>query len=282
MTDRRAFLKKIAAAAAGASVLGSAAAEPGQKKFSNVGIITGTLKNEMKEDYRATLKAIAEMGYTCIEGGVPEGLAPTAYRKFLQDIGLRPIATGASMSPLQKELDKYLKTAGELKAEYLVCYYPWLTSADNLTTKEVMEAANNINTIGRRVKEAGFRFAWHNHAKEFVLVDGQMAFYTLMENTDPAYSTVQLDWYWVVKGGQDPTAYFRKYPGRFELAHVKDMNNNTDGGISCVGNGIIDFAPMFAAAKTGGVKYFIVENERAVKGLKCAQDSINHLTNFLT
>jgi sugar phosphate isomerase/epimerase len=202
MTDRRAFIKKVALAAAGASVLGSAAASPVQKRLNNVGIITGTLKNEMKEDYKATLKAIADMGYTCIEGGVPAETSPTAYRKFLKDLGLRPIATGASMGPLQKELNKYLKTAQELKAEYVVCYYPWLTSADNLTTKEVMEAANNINAIGRKVKEAGFRFAWHNHAKEFVPVDGELAFDTLMKNTDPAYSTVQLDWYWVVKGGR--------------------------------------------------------------------------------
>jgi sugar phosphate isomerase/epimerase len=121
MVNRRAFIKKVTLATAGDSVIGSAAASPVQKRLNNVGIITGTLKNEMKEDYKATLKAIADMGYTCIEGGVPAETTPTAYRKFLKDIGLRPIATGSSMAALQKDLGQYLKTAQELKAEYGVC-----------------------------------------------------------------------------------------------------------------------------------------------------------------
>jgi sugar phosphate isomerase/epimerase len=101
-----------------------------------------------------------------------------------------------------------------------------------------------------------------------------------MDHTDPDYSTVQLDWYWVFKGGQDPVDYFKKYPGRFELVHVKDMNNNSDRGINCVGNGILDFKRIFTHASTGGVKYFIVENERAIEGIQCARESFNHISNI--
>jgi sugar phosphate isomerase/epimerase len=254
---------------------------PSGKNHSNIGIITNTVGNEMKADYQSTLRELAQMGYKCIEGGVPEGIAPNEYMRLLKGLGLRSVATGSSMGNLQKELDNYLKTAEDLGAEYLVCYYPWRSPATDLQRPEIMETVENINQIGKKVKAAGFRFAWHNHAKEFVEVDGKLVFDTLMEHTDPEYATVELDWYWAVKGGYDPVDLFKKYPSRFELGHVKDMNNNRDGGISCVGQGIIDFKPIFDAAKIGGVKYFIVENERAVKGLDCARVSFETVSRHL-
>jgi len=281
--ERRGFMKKALLLGAAPSLLyGSISADNDTMK-DQIGIITNTIKNELSEDYQSTLRAIAEIGYKYIEGSfVPDDSNPPAYSNYLKSLGLSTVATGVGMSNLENgELNQYLKKADALQAKYLVCYYPWLTSAENLTTDEVLSTADRLNTYGKQIKEAGFRFAWHNHAKEFVEIDGEMAFDTLMENTDPEYSTVEMDWYWVVKGGQDPVVYLNKYPGRFELAHVKDMNNNRDEGITCVGNGIIDFKPIFEQAAKGGVKYFIVENERAVQGMKCAKESYQYLTKIL-
>ena len=281
MDTRRNFLKKasLGAAGMGLATSGFTTKNDTSKNFDNVGIITNTVRNEMKEDYKKAIRNLADIGYKCVEGGVPDGTA-SEYKKLLKNFGLRSVATGSSMSGLKEGLDKYFKTAEDLGAEYVICYYPWLSSAENLKIDEVMQASENINEVGKKVKEAGFRFAWHNHDKEFVDVDGKMAFDIIMENTDPEYATVELDWYWVVKGGQDPVDYFNKYPGRFEIGHVKDMNNNRDGGITCVGNGIMDFKKIIDHADTGGVKYYIVENERAVKGMKCARESYNHLAGI--
>jgi sugar phosphate isomerase/epimerase len=147
--------------------------------------------------------------------------------------------------------------------------------------EEVMQTAERLNEVGKKIKEAGFRFAWHNHDKEFVDIEGRTAFDILMQNTDPELVAVQLDWYWVAKGEADPVELFNKYPGRFELAHVKDMNNNRDRGITCVGQGILDFDEIFAHAQTGGVKHFIVENERAIQGLACARVSYDTVSRIL-
>ncbi|MGF1636399.1 MAG: sugar phosphate isomerase/epimerase family protein [Cyclobacteriaceae bacterium] len=282
MKKRREFLKNTILAGASLSLSIPFTLSAAVKNKDNIGIITNTVGNELKQDFKGTMQKLADIGYKCIEGAVPEGVTTDEYKKVLQSFGLRSIATGSSMGSLQKELDKYLKTAEALGAEYLVCYYPWLSSATDLKIDEVMETAERINEIGKKVKEAGFRFAWHNHAKEFVDVEGKLAFDIIMENTDPKLSTVELDWYWVVKGGYDPVDYFKKYPGRFELAHVKDMNNNQDGSISCVGQGIIDFAPMFDASALGGVKYFILENEKSVKGIDCANVSFKTISNYLS
>ena len=238
----------------------------------------------MAEDYRKTYQALADIGYRYVESPYePADVSRQELSKFMKSIGLRSLSVSIGMGSLVKgELDQAIRKADDLGVEYIICYYPWMSSADNLTKTEVLETAERINTYGKQIKESGYRFAWHNHAKEFAEVDGQLAFDMLMENTDPDYSTVELDWYWVVKGGQNPIDCFEKYPGRFEIAHVKDMNNNIDGGISCVGQGIIDFQPIFNKAATGGVKYFSVENERAVKGLPCARVSYEHVSQLIT
>lgn len=282
MSKRRDFIKKSSLAAMSMSLLhakGSASPQADDR----IAIITNTVRNEMAEDYQQAYRKLAEMGFQNVEGGtIPDGMTPTAHNKFLKNLGLRTIATGASMGSFEKEgLDSYLQKAEDLGAEYIVCYYPWMSSAEDLKMPEVMETARRLNDYGKKISDAGFRFAWHNHDKEFVDVDGKLAFDILMENTNPEHVAVQLDWYWVVKGEQDPVTLFNRYPGRFELAHVKDMNNNRDRGISCVGNGIIDFEPIFRNAPRGGVKYFIVENERAIDGFACARGSYDHISKML-
>jgi len=281
MSNRRDFIKNSSLGALSLGLFDTPKLRV--KADDRIGIITNTVRNEMEADYRQTYRRLAEIGYKVIEGGtLPDGMSAHALGEYIKSLGMRSIATGTSMGSLEKEgINNYLQKAEDLGADYLVCYYPWMSSAENLKMPEVMEAAERINAYGKQAKEAGFRFAWHNHDKEFADVDGKLAFDILMENTDPDYSTVQLDWYWVVKGGQDPVTYFNRYPGRFELAHVKDMNNNRDRGISCVGNGIIDFEPIFSNAPLGGVKYFVVENERAIEGYECAQGSYEHISRML-
>ncbi len=282
-SERRNFVKKALVLGTASSFLSSGVSANNVAMKERIGIITNTIKSELSEDYRSTLQLIAEVGYKYIEGSfVPEGTTLKTYSNYLNSLGLSTVATGVGMRNLEQgELNQYLKKAEALRANYLVCYYPWLNAAENLTSDEVLRTAERLNTYGKQIKEAGFRFAWHNHDKEFVDIDGEVAFDTLMKNTDPEYVTVEMDWYWVVKGGQNPVTYFSRYPGRFELAHVKDMNNNRDEGITCVGNGIINFKPILNQAAKGGAKYYIVENERAVKGMKCAKESYQHLSEIL-
>ena len=286
MSKRRDFIKSASLGAlVGTGIFTSSftkgEAKKMKKKIPNLGIITNTLKNEFEKDYQQALREVSDLGYTCIEGGVPEGTNAKAYGQFLKSLDLQPIITGGSMGGFEEDFDKTLKTAEELGVSYISCYWPWLSSADNLTYDETMKAAENLNKHGKRSKEAGFHLTWHNHDKEFVKVNDHLVFDLLMENTDPQYVNSQLDWYWVFKGNADPVDLFKHFPGRFPLVHVKDMNNNKDRGISCVGQGIIDFEPIFKESSTGGVKYFVLENEKAIKGIACAKAGYNLMSDYL-
>jgi sugar phosphate isomerase/epimerase len=83
----------------------------------------------------------------------------------------------------------------------------------------------------------------------------------MLENTDPDLVKWELDMYWVVAGGQDPVAYLKKYPNRFPLGHVKDMDKADHKRNTEVGKGAIDYANILKVAKENGMKHFLVEQE---------------------
>jgi len=35
--------------------------------------------------------------------------------------------------------------------------------------------------------------------------------------------------FWMVHGGADPLSYLKKYPGRFELMHLKELRHDIPG-----------------------------------------------------
>lgn len=269
--SRRSFLGTISALAI--SMLGNS-----KMKKDKWGIILNTVKHEMQADWRATLEKVAEMGYSYLEGGY-SGDSAIVYRKFIDGLGLRAIAGGSSIRNIEVNIDRFILEAEQLGYEYICCYWPWLTDGKNLSKEECLVAADSLNKLGKRFKEEGFAFTWHNHDKEFAEVEGKLAFDWLMENTDPEYVNAQMDVYWVVKGGADPVNLIQTYPGRFPLLHMKDMHDDVEQSIACVGTGMVDFQKIKSAFSTAGVKYSTVEHERIEegKGLACAQTSIDHL-----
>jgi sugar phosphate isomerase/epimerase len=81
----------------------------------------------------------------------------------------------------------------------------------------------------------------------------------LLENCNPKYVNFQMDLYWVTKAGADPVAYFKRYPGRFKIWHVKDMDDQ--GRFAPVGNGKIDFKRVLDNKKLSGMQYYFVEQD---------------------
>jgi sugar phosphate isomerase/epimerase len=99
----------------------------------------------------------------------------------------------------------------------------------------------------------------------------------MIENTDPSKVFFQMDVYWVIEGGQDPVAYFNKYPGRFEQLHIKD---ETEIGRS----GKVDFENILTNVDASGAKYMIVEVERytgtPLEGVKESYDYLNNAAYY--
>ena len=124
------------------------------------------------------------------------------------------------------------------------------------------KAALGLNKAGELCNKAGITIGFHNHAEEFRKLDEKTTGYEiLVKETHPGLVVFEMDLYWVVRAGQDPLAWFKKYPGRFPLWHVKDMDKVTREKNTEVGNGSIDFTKIFAKSKQAGMKSIFLEQE---------------------
>ena len=122
--------------------------------------------------------------------------------------------------------------------------------------------AEEFNRVGQLAKDTGIQFAYHNHDFEFPKMEGRIPFDVLLESTDPKLVQLEIDLYWITKGGQDPLAYFSRWPGRVPLVHVKDSMGGPEHKMVDVGAGKIDWKRIFAKREQAGIKHFFVEHDQ--------------------
>lgn len=273
--NRREFLEAGVSSAAACALAGSAlgADMARTRRLANIGIIGGVYK-DAGDDWQKALRHMAEVGYTILEGR-PKGESVPDFLRFLKEIGMTLVSCGVEFGKTVK--DGWLDTAIASKAQYATTFWPWFYAPDKLTLPQLKEIAEQLNRCGEKCKAAGLRFAVHNHDHEFRILEGKPIMDHLLELTQPDLVAVELDIYWAVKGGADPLDYFKRYPGRFELFHVKDMGPAPDRAFVPVGSGTIDFARIFDKSEQAGVKHYIVELEGASATTKGAEESCRHL-----
>jgi sugar phosphate isomerase/epimerase len=246
-----------------------------QKKWG--GMTLYTVRNEMGKDPKATLKAVADLGYKYIEAvdykdGKFYGMTPEEFKSYLKSLGLKPISVHMG-SMTTENADKLITDVKVAGFKYFIAPVPpmGMFKFDPKTRKLGMEGsmeklADILNTIAQKATAAGLEFLYHNHDFEFQAnKDGIVPIDYLLEKLDPKYVNFQMDLYWVTKAGADPVAYFQKYPGRFKIWHVKDMDEQ--GRFAPVGNGKIDFGRILKNAKLSGMKYYIVEQDQVFDGM---------------
>lgn len=243
------------------------------------GYISGIVKNEYKENWKTTLAKTVEYGFTEIEAvfapdstvSVEEVLA------YCNEIGLNPIAGGINLTEDITEAHEQFKKLKQMNLKYAVAWWPWHVSAP-FKMEDCEKSARMMNFMGKIARdEYDMQLCWHNHDHEFKpMEDGTLPFDYLMQNTDPDLVKCEMDVYWVAKGGADPLEMLQKYPGRYGIIHLKDMNP-TDSSITCVGNGNIDFPAILKESKRQGIKHFFVEYDKVVNGLDCLKTAGEYL-----
>ena len=279
MTTRREFFKTTGIAFAATTLLPSMAFGAAEKK---TGIGLYTVRDNMVKDPDGTLKAIAEMGYNWIEAGTDANclfynIKPADFRKKIESHGMSFISSHNTLTP--ENTDKMINGLAEGGLKYAVLRSipeSWVKSID-----DYKKTADFFNKTGEKCKKLGMKFCFHNHWTEFVKVDGQVPYDVLLANTDPALVTFEMDLCWTTEAGVNPVDYFKKYPGRFELFHMKDIT--AEKKVATLGEGKINFKPIFANLKEAGAKYYFVEQDVCVTHtqLESARISRNFLINNL-
>ena len=242
------------------------------------GLALYTVRDDMGVDAKATLKAVSDAGYKNIEAaGYSQGkfynMSPIDFKAFLESLELVPISTHHSDVTLENA-DAMMADVKAAGFEYFVVPIPpmGLFHYDDATsTMSMTGGAENltkiINTLGEKAHAAGLKLLYHNHDFEFKKdADGIVPIEYMLEHTDPKFVNFQMDLFWVTKAGADPLAYFEKYPGRFKIWHVKDMDEQ--GRFAPVGTGTIDFAKILAKKDLSGMEYYMVEQDMTFDGMK--------------
>ena len=165
----------------------------------------------------------------------------------------------------------------ELGCPFLVL--PWL--APELRTAEAMRRlAPRFNEIGRRCRERGVTFGYHNHAFEFAQSNGTYLLDILLNETDPALVALELDVYWAAYAGVDPIRYLHTRADRVPLVHLKDMTPQRT--FTEIGDGTLDIQGIIEAAQQVGTQWYVVENDAPViPSLESARRSRENLHTLL-
>ena len=240
------------------------------------GLALYTLRDTLAQNPRGVLRAVAEMGYQNIEAagyrdGRFYGMEPTAFKNFLDSIGLVPMSTHHSDVTLENA-DRYIADAVAAGFTYFVIPIPPMghfrydeTTRTLGMSEDVAEVSRLLNAIAERCHAAGIRCLYHNHDFEFKAnAAGVVPMDYFVEHSDPEKLNFQMDLYWVTRAGGDPLAYFERYPGRWPAWHVKDMD--AQGRFAPVGQGLIDFARILTGAKTAGLQTYFVEQDATFDG----------------
>ena len=225
------------------------------------------------------LSRLSEMGYTAAEAASYEngrfsGLAPKEFGRILQEAGL-PLISSHTTRPLTREelasgdYSQALTWWDTCIAAHRAAGIPRLVMSwsQPLQSKAELETmAAYLDAIGKKCREAGLRFGYHSHDHEFRQVDDTTMMDYFISHTDPQNVFFEMDVYWAVVGGASPVEYMKKYPGRYELLHLKDKHELGQSGM-------VGFDAIFRNLSQAGTQAIVVELEDAstpniLKGLR--------------
>lgn len=251
--DRRTFNGHVARALAAAGIRYPTA------KLGPIGIQLYTVRDLFAKDPEGTLAGLAQAGYAEVEFAGYNKLSAAAVKGMLQRSGLDAPSAHVDLTDIRTKWQASLDFAKEVGHRYLVLAY--LDRADRHALDSYRRVAEILNKAAREAKKVGITVAYHNHDFEFFPLEGQTPYDVFLSATDRTLVKLELDLYWATKGGADPLAYFAKWPGRFPMVHVKDMDKGITQAMVDLGTGRIDFKRIFAKAGAAGIKHFLVEHD---------------------
>ena len=242
----------------GAAPLMAAVTHP---KQIPVGLELYSVREEMKKDLLGTVRGVAKMGYQCVEFYAPYYDWTTEYarqvRAELDQLAIHCYSTHNGLKSFTPEgIDKAIELNKILGTRYIVLASPGKMSG----LDDWKRVAETLNQANQSLQGQGLHAGYHNHDAEWKPVDGQKPMEVLAATLDKSVM-LQLDVGTCLAAGSDPVAWINHNPGRIRSMHVKDWSPEK-GYQTLTGEGIGPWKKIFAAAeKTGGIEYYLIEQE---------------------
>jgi sugar phosphate isomerase/epimerase len=278
--SRRDFLATgTAAALAVASSPTLMAEKQGAERF---GVELYVFRELLAKDFDGTLAKIAAIGIRDVEFAGFYGRTAKQVRASLASAGLTTRAAHCLLASMKEdEVSRAIDFCHEVGMRYMVAAVPSIKPGqggsgnpfEHIELDDFRWSAERFNALGARVRDAGMRFAYHNHNIEARKYGDTVAFDEVLRLTDPAVVGIEFDEGNFIAGGGDPYPYLEKYPHRFELAHVKEwvtpftpIFTSNFPKYAPFGKGSTDWKRMLSALQKAGVKEIFIEQDGTPTG----------------
>ena len=255
-TTRRSFLAMSAMLPMALKVFGAAKSIP-------VGLELYSVREALKKDLEGTVRAVAQMGYQCVEFYGPyfdwTEAQTKQYRKLLDDLGIQCYSTHNDYKNFSAE------NIGRARDMNLILGSKYVVMSSAKVDPSIdgwKKLADTLNTAAEALEPSGLKPGYHNHQPEWVKMGDTFPLEVLAKNTKPTVM-MQLDVGTCLESGGDPVGWIKANPGRIHSIHCKDWSPDAEKGYKVLfGEGVADWKGIFAAAEgVGGIEYYLVEQE---------------------
>jgi sugar phosphate isomerase/epimerase len=256
------------------ALLGGASAQAadagiGQSFQGPVGLQLYSLREQFKKNVPGTLDEVKNFGIKYAELAGTYDMPPEKFKMELAKRGIEPISGHFPFEKYRDDVESVAKEAEALGLKYAGC--AWIPHEGKFNEKTCREAIEVFNKAGEALAKHNIKFFYHTHGYEFQPHGDDTLFDLLMKETKPEFVSYQMDIFWIVHPGKDPVKLLKKYAGRWELMHLKDMRKGTATGMLtgsspvtndvALGTGQMDIPEILKAAKKAGVKWYFIEDE---------------------
>lgn len=253
--SRRSFLAMSAMAPFALELRGAPAIPVGLELYS--------VRDSLKKDLMGTVRAVAGLGYQCVEFYAPyfdwTESQTKDVRKLLDDLGIRCYSTHNDYNYFAA--DKLSRAADMnhlLGSKYIVMS----SSHESGTLDGWKSVAEALNRAAETLEPVGLQTGYHNHQAEFRRESFGRPMEVIAKNTKPSVM-LQLDVGTCLEAGSDPVAWIKANSGRIRSLHLKEWSPEPGKGYSVLfGEGVGNWKDIFNASENGGgVEYYLIEQE---------------------
>ncbi len=252
----------------------------------NLGLQLYTIRHLLEKNVEESLYQVSKLGFQNIEiygyNGKLFGKTVTEFADILKKQNLYVLSSHHSLSDFKNVefFEKACQNLQSLGCQYMILAY---LQQEERTEKSYLKLPKILEKAAEIAQKYGIQVGYHNHDFEFQdHVENQLAYDYLLNKTSKNI-VFEMDLFWMYQAGKNPIAYFRKYPKRFPLWHVKDRDSQ-DHSFSEIGNGTIPFQTIFKNRDLAGLKHWFFEQDESKKpileSLKESVDYVNQHSYF--
>ena len=235
-----------------------------------------TLRGELPKDWKATLKAVSEMGYVGVEFYGPMNYDVEELKNELAANNLKLVGWHVGFDGINETTVAYNRALGNNRLVVPALPGEMTSSIDawKKTAQKFCEAADYL-------AGEGFQLGYHNHATEFIAIDGEIPWDVFAQATEGKVF-LQLDNGNAMEGNADTVAYLKKYPKRGNTVHLKPFSKKS-GFDTMIGEDDIPWMETFETLDDQGVtEWYITEYEcedhyTQLEGAKACIDALRKM-----